>query len=387
MLQKGHHNVRLDQEAWDRLITWIDLNGPCHGVWGDVADIPRGADRRRRELALLYGGPKEDPEAIPQTPLERIEPIVPEPTSEPPPRAVHAPGWPFDAREARRRQRADGEWEKTIDMGGGVMLKLVRIPAGEFVMGSQNGEADERPLARVAIRRDFWMGECEITNEQFRRFDRSHYSGLFMKRSLDANGPGVAMDGPRQPVARVSWKRAVQFCQWLSTKAAMQFTLPTEAQWEYACRAGSPAELSFGDVGSDFSSHGNLADKAIHQLHTVTGGVVVLQDIPADTRFDDKAVATTAVGSYAPNAWGLYDMHGNVAEWTLSTRQPYPCRDDDGAASPASEGHRVVRGGSFYDRPKRCRSAFRLSYPAWRRVHNVGFRVVCQADSAQGVSQ
>ncbi len=378
MLQKGHYNVKLDKEAWDRLITWIDLNGPCHGTWGDVHEIPRDAGRRRRELALACGGPKDDPEAVPDVPRGPVEPVLPEPLPEPRPRSVEAPGWPFGAEEARRRQRAGGLREKTIELGDGVTLRLVRIPAGEFVMGSADGEVDEYPLSRVAIPRAFWMSTCEITNEQFRRFDPSHNSGLFTKRSLDVNGPGISMNEPRQPAVRVSWQRAMAFCRWLSEKTGMPFTLPTEAQWEYACRAGSSGDLSYGEVGADFAIHANAADKAVGLLYTVTGGVVVLQDVPNDARFDDAAIVTADVGSYRPNPWGLYDMHGNAAEWTLSTYGPYPYRHDDGRNTLTAEGRKAVRGGSFYDRPKRCRSAFRLSYPAWQRVHNVGFRVACE---------
>ena len=380
MLRKGHHNVRLDEEAWDRLITWIDLNGPCHGTWGDVCTIPEGADRHRRELAQRYGGPKEDPEVVPATARQPVEPVMPEALPEAEPPLVRAAGWPFDGREARRRQQAGGAWEKTIELGDGVVLKLVRVPAGQFVMGAPEGEVDEYPVARVGIRRGFWMSACEISNEQFGRFDPSHYSGLFTKRSLDVNGPGIALDGPAQPAVRVSWKQAAAFCRWLSSETGMRFSLPTEAQWEYACRAGSSADLSYGDVGGDFSRHANVADFAISQLYTVTGGVVVLQEIPSDTRFDDKAVVTADVGSYLPNAWGLYNMHGNAAEWTMTTYRPYPYRDDDGRNLPDAAGRKVVRGGSFYDRPIRCRSAFRLSYPGWQRVHNVGFRVVLEVD-------
>jgi len=377
MLRKGHHNVKLDHEAWDRLVTWIDLNGPCHGTWGDVAPIPQGADRRRRELAQVHGGPKEDPEIVPHVPREPVEPIMPDPLPEREPETVEVPHWPFDADEARRRQRAGGPWERTVELGDGVTLRLVRVPAGRFLMGSWDREADEYPATPVSIPRDFWISACEVTNQQFRRFDPSHFSGYFMKRSFDVNGPGIAMDDPNQPAVRVSWEQAVGFCRWLSQQTGMRFTLPTEAQWEYACRAGSSGDLSFGKVGDDFSAHGNLADKAISRLYTVTGGVVVLQDIPSDTRFDDGAVATAEVGSYRPNPWGLHDMHGNAAEWTLSTYRPYPYRDD-GRNTPTSHGRKVVRGGSFYDRPKRCRSAFRLSFPAWQRVHNVGFRVVSE---------
>ncbi|MBN2475551.1 MAG: SUMF1/EgtB/PvdO family nonheme iron enzyme [Pirellulales bacterium] len=383
MLQKGHHGVRLDDEAWDRLITWIDLNGPCHGTWGDVAEIPRRADRRRRELARMHGGPEEDPEAVPKLPRFSGQPIEPELVPIRQARTPQAAGWPFDATEAGRRQKAGGRWEMTLELGNGVPLKLVRIPAGQFVMGSNAGDADEYPPERVSIDRGFWMSTCEITNEQFHLFDASHFSGVFPKRSLDVNGPGVELGRPRQPATRVSWQQALAFCRWLSEATGKRFTLPTEAQWEYACRAGTESALCYGGVDEDFSPHANMADRTLDRLDTHTGGVVVLQEIPSDTRFDDRSVATAEVGSYRPNAWGLHDLHGNVAEWTLSTYRSYPYRADDGRQSPLPDGRKVVRGGSFYDRPKRCRSAFRLSYPSWQRVHNVGFRVVCPGAAAR----
>jgi formylglycine-generating enzyme required for sulfatase activity len=173
------------------------------------------------------------------------------------------------------------------------------------------------------------------------------------------------------------------FCRWLSRRSGIGFSLPSEAQWEYACRAGSTTPLGYGDLDADFSAYANVADKAVDRLYTVTGGVVVFQEIPSDTRFDDGAIATAKVGRYKPNSWGLYDVHGNVAEWTLSTYRSYPYREDDGRNSPSSSGRKVVRGGSYYDRPRRCRSAFRLSYPSWQRVHNVGFRVVTQEGPAE----
>lgn len=393
LLVKGHHNVQLDPEAWDRLITWIDLNGPCHGTWGDVALIPDRADRRRRELSLLYGGPKDDPEEVPHIPRPGVQPIMPHSRANTTPDIPKAADWPFDAEEARRRQAATGMVEKTMELGHGLTMKLVRIPVGEFVMGDAEGEVDERPLTRVVTARAFWMGAYEVTNEQYHLFDPAHRSGCFTKRYPGPDGPGLSLDGPKQPVVRVSWQQALAFCRWLSQRTGMQFTLPTEGQWEYACRAGSATPLSYGAVGADFSKHANLADKALSIPPGNTGGLesnitahkgegVFLSsisggNIPCDARFDDGAVATAQVGRYQANAWGLYDMHGNVAEWTLSTYSPYPYRGEDGRDEPNLEGRKVVRGGSFRDRPKRCRSAFRLSYPPWQRVHNVGFRVVC----------
>jgi len=94
----------------------------------------------------------------------------------------------------------------------------------------------------------------------------------------------------------------------------------------------------------------------------------------------DGALVTLDVGSYGPNPWGLHDTHGNVWEWTRSAYRPYPYRGNDGRNDPNDQGRKVIRGGSWYDRPPRCRSAFRLSYPPWRKVFNVGFRVVCQIE-------
>jgi len=104
--------------------------------------------------------------------------------------------------------------------------------------------------------------------------------------------------------------------------------------------------------------------------------------VPRDDRFNDGRLVSTSVGSYKPNAWGLHDMHGNVWEWTRSTYRPYPYDPADGRDNLTDAGAKVVRGGSWYDRPKRSRSAYRLSYPAWRKVYNVGFRVVVESDNA-----
>jgi formylglycine-generating enzyme required for sulfatase activity len=174
------------------------------------------------------------------------------------------------------------------------------------------------------------------------------------------------------------------FCEWLSARTGERFTLPTEAEWEWACRAGTATPFSFGDADADYSTFANLGDVSL-RLMAVKGvnpkpisKPNSLEDfIPKDTRFDDRNMIVAEGGKYKPNAWGLCDMHGNVAEWTLSTFRPYPYQDGDGRNKATSDGEKVVRGGSWRDRPKRCRSAFRLHYPAWQPVFNVGFRVVC----------
>ena len=412
MLARGHGGVRLDEEAWDRIITWIDLNAPCHGTWREVFDLPGLADRRMA-LRRMCNGPQDDPESVPAVPAANSAPVAPAPATPPgPPPAVD--GWPFDEAEARRRQRESGPWELTIDMGGGVTMKLVRIPAGEFVMGDARGQPDEQPLTRVAIRRPFWMGVCEVTNAQYRRFDAGHSGGYYAKRLappragaaewVGPEGEGLDLDGDEQPAVRVSWEQAMAFCGWLSRQTGRRFTLPTEAQWEYACRAGTAGALWFGETDTDFSRFANMADRCFSaglrpDGRQITGGIehlVIEGAALADRRFSDGAVVTAPVGRYAPNPWGLYDMHGNAAEWTRSIYRPYPWREEEQGAGNAGDAadadgaagavhaiggvapRRVVRGGSFFDRPARCRSAVRLAYPQWQRVFNVGFRVVME---------
>jgi formylglycine-generating enzyme required for sulfatase activity len=311
--------------------------------------------------------------------------------------------WPFPADEARRRQAEGGAAERTVDLGDGLALNLARIPAGRFVIGAADGLADEKPPTAVAIERDFWIGTCEVTNAQFRRFAPDHRSGYFTKRFQGPDGPGLSLDGARHPAVRVSWEQAMAFCRWLSEATGARFSLPTEAQWEYACRAGAATAMFYGDVDTDFSRHANLADKALSVPPRPTGGLesnitahfgkgVFLSaifggNILCDVRFDDGRVATAPVGHYAGNAWGLHDMHGNVAEWTRTDYAPYPY-DETGVRNNARAlGRKVVRGGSWVDRPKRCRSAFRLSYPPWQPVHNVGFRVVCESGCERAAQQ
>jgi formylglycine-generating enzyme required for sulfatase activity len=155
-------------------------------------------------------------------------------------------------------------------------------------------------------------------------------------------------------------------------------TLPTEAQWDYACRAGNAGPLYYGGLDTDFSAFANMAEATIRELAYDTDGRHTADLVPRDARFDDHALVTVDVGSYQPNAWGLYDVHGNAWEWTRSAYRPYPYVDDDGRNDPPAGEPVVARGGSWRDRPLRCRSGFRPNYPAWQRIYNVGFRVVCQ---------
>ncbi len=387
LLAKGHHGVALDAESWDRLITWIDLNAPFHGTWTEIAGAERVEHlaRRRRELLKLYAGLDDDPEAIPPVTAREVAPIVPEPVASEEPGVMECPGWPFDASEARRRQEAAGPVTRTVDLGGGLSMELVRIPAGEFVMGEAAGLPDERPRSRVHIARPFWMGRFEVTNEQFAVFDPAHDSRVESKHAMQFGVRGFYVNGPRQPVVRISWRQAMAFCEWLSRRTGEHVTLPTEAQWEYACRAGTETPFFYGGLDTDFSPFANLGDAMLREFvchpykkeRTPFPQPSKYDDwIPKDDRFNDGGFLSEDVGGYRANPWGLHDMHGNVAEWTLSAYRAYPYDDGDGRNYPDGPEPRVVRGGSWYDRPKNARSAYRTAYRPYQPVYNVGFRVV-----------
>jgi len=379
MLKKGHYNVKLDAEAWDRLVTWIDLNAPYHGTWSEIVGVDqvKGLAARSQLMRKRYTGMESDPEWIPETPDRKIQPIIPEPL---------AAGGGRQAPVFDPQPSIIDPQSSVIDLGEGVTLELVRIPPGEFVMGDPDGHPDEQPASAVKIEKPFWIGRCEVTNAQFARFDPSHDSSVEPMHGYQFGIHGYPVNQPRQPAVRISWHQAMAFCDWLSRKAGRRVTLPTEAQWEYACRAGTATPMWYGDLDTDFSSFANLGDAKLQEfaLDTYIRVRLVANPnkyddwVPKDDRFNDGAFVSADVGGYQPNPWGLFDMHGNVWEWTRSALRPYPYREDDGRNDPLAPGKRVVRGGSWYDRPKRCRSAFRLAYQPYQPVFNVGFRVVME---------
>ena len=383
LLEKGHYGVELDGEAWDRLVTWIDLNVPCHGTWSDALPIPFDAARRKRELAKKYANLDYDPEAIPHLPPAPLKPVEPKEV-EVEQGDTRALGWPFDRHQARLRQQAAGpRTERTVDLGGGQTMKLVLVPAGEFIMGNAyDGSHDEWPQTRVRIERPFWIGSQEVTNEQFHLFDPRHDSRFVRAQKMNVHSRGYPLNEPRQPAVRVSWQQALAFCRWLSERTGEPFTLPTEAQWEYACRAGSRLPMRWGWFTEDFSERANLADRTIRNfskwdyspLNQIYDGWMPLVESA-----DDGALVTAEAGRYVPNAWGIYDMHGNAAEWTLSLYRPYPY-DARAGREDLAAGRRAVRGGSWCDLPYFASASYRFGYCPWRKVHDVGFRVAAPAD-------
>ena len=386
MLTKGHHNVRLDDESWDRLITWIDMNCPAYGSWSERGmKAPEWVDRRR-ELNIRYASLNYNTEELGaamakpvsfQKPQRVIKKAAP----------VRAKGWPLNTTQAKslqKRAAVDGKTRVNIDIGDDVTLTLTRIPAGRYVMGDPKGRLDEKPQRVVEIERPFWMGTTEITMAQYQRFAPDHGNGYYDMHWKDQTGPGYLMDGPDLPAIRVSNDQATAFCDWLSKEIGQKVSLPTEAQWEWACRAGTGTPLSYGGLDSDFSKFANFADLQIRKLAVkginpkpIENPSEIEDFVPKDARFDDGALHLATVGSYSANSWGLHDMHGNVAEWTSSAYRSPP-QNPASARTVARDDYKTVRGGSWEDRPKSGRSSYRWRYPTWQRVFDVGFRVVME---------
>jgi len=401
MLEKGHHGVALDREARERLYTWIDLNVPFYGRWNPPGARGFNQAERRAELARRFSSLDIDPEAdyvaleqahAAADPVTFVHPEVP---AVPDDDGLDPAALSFPAAQARSMQEQDGGTvEKVIALSDGVSITLRRVPAGSFVMGSLDGYPDERPRAAVEIAEPFWMGVTEITNAQYALFDPSHDTGYHVAMGKDKAIPGKIGNHRDQPVSRVSWQDAMAFCAWLSEKTGLDISLPTEAQWEWAARAGTATRFHWGEPGDDFSRYANLADR--RRLHTRTGwdGGSVLQRLHPwdpnhhyplrDDRFDDGALVTNYVGQYEANAWGLHDMAGNVSEWTRSSYLPYPYRHDDGRNGLDAGQRKVARGGSWYERPRDAGASIRFAYAPYQKVFNVGFRVAVSAVPAAG---
>ena len=365
-LKKGHHHVRLTPDEWGRLYAWIDFNVPYAANWRESHRPPTDEQvaRRAKYKKLHANLDDHDEDPLPLPPIARFEPPPPEP---PRPAPTKLDGWPLSPEQAARLQKATGLAKLTVDLGEGVAMALVPVPAGRFVMGDVGGFPDEFPEAVVAIDRPFYLGQLEVTNAQYARFDPNHDSAYIDARSKDRYTRGYPVNAPDQPVVRITWHQAMAFCRWLSKRTGTRCTLPTEAEWEWACRAGTATPWAFGAKTEGVRDVANVSDASLRGWNW--GRV--------EPGYSDGAQFSAAGGRYKPNAWGLHDLHGNVAEWTLSAYLPYPYVASDGRNRPASAEPRVVRGGSWNDRFRFARSASRWRYPPHRPVYNVGFRVVC----------
>ncbi len=386
-LEKGHHGVKVDADSMRKLYAWADLNVPYFGTWVEVAEIHRkknpesvtNVSSRYNELKSLYAGIDMDPEKEPYSMIklpENIEFVKPAEVQLDY-AAPAVPNWPFDAAKAKAMQTKPNRQVKVDDLS----FDMAWIPSGTFVMGDDGGDSDELPRCAADIKKTFWIATTETTNELYAKFDPSHDSRFIDQWCKDHTLPGYPANKPKQPVIRVSWNNAVAFCQWLSEKTGKKFRLPTEAEWEWSCRAGTATPMWYGDVKTDFGKFENMADMST-KLFVVRGvnpqpianPPDVEAFVPRAEGVDDGNMIAQDVGGYQANPWGLHDMHGSVAEWTASDYKPYPYKD----AQLDPKSRKVVRGGSWYDRPQRARSGMRRAYEPWQFVYDVGFRVVCE---------
>ena len=258
--------------------------------------------------------------------------------------------------EARNRiaafEKKEKEAENVRVALSALSLRMVRIPGGSFLMGSEDGGGDEKPVNTVTLS-GFEMSSTEITQAQY-------------ESVIGDNPSNFKLDNNR-PVERVSWKDAITFCNKLSEKVGLGpcynlttgecdfsmsgFRLPTEAEWEYACRSESGLEYSLGDGESALDRVGWYARNSMENTHPV--------------------------GQKTQNTWGLYDTHGNVWEWCNDWygKNAYTTNGNNNPTGPKSGSDKVLRGGSWIDGPKDCRSAKRRSYDPNDDYSDIGFRI------------
>ena len=249
----------------------------------------------------------------------------------------------------------------TENLGDGVTLTLMLIPEGEFVMGASKDEPEssnnERPPHSVRVPQ-FLMGRYAVTQAQWRVV--ADYTLIDKELNPD---PSRFKKGDNRPVEQVSWDDAQEFCQRLSVKTGKDYRLPSEAQWEYACRAGTTSPFHFGEtIATELANY---------------NGDYTYNDSPKGQRRGE----TSEVGLFPANEWGVHDMHGNVWEWCEDdyhdNYENAPNDDRDWVESDRTKTDRLLRGGSWYNPPEGCRSACRLSNSRDIINYTVGFRVCC----------
>ncbi|MGD0899124.1 MAG: formylglycine-generating enzyme family protein [Thermoguttaceae bacterium] len=309
---------------------------------------------------------------------------------------------------AQEPKGAGGDKQIAVDLGGGVKLKMVLIPAGEFKMGSgESAEATaaflnktygenvlkadffkgEHPQHRVRITKPFYLGTYHVTRGQFWQFvtDTGYKTDAEKVETRGAWGwnPDEKEFGfnekyswrdagfeqtDEHPVVNVSWDDAVAFCKWLSKKEGKTYRLPTEAEWEYACRAGTTTRYYSGDDPETLAKVGNVADATAKAK---------FPDWKFTIKASDGYVFTSPVGSFKPNAFGLYDMHGNAWQWCADWYgvEYYAKSPADDPTGPDTGVGRVLRSASWGTGPISGRSAWRVRGGPGIRLDGTGFRV------------
>jgi formylglycine-generating enzyme required for sulfatase activity len=313
--------------------------------------------------------PATKPETTPTTGTAPATQTVPATQTQPITRPVTVPATKPTTKGVALPPLPDREYAKTftLNIGNRIPLKLLLIRAGKLVMGSPSDQLERKkdePRHSVAITRHFYLAEVEVTREQY-------------KAAIDGKVP-ADLEDPEDPVTHVSWHDAVAFCKKLSKQTGRMVRLPTEAQWEYACRAGTNTAFNTGDKFT--RKNANFNGKYIYGL-----GDLTLQETTP------WPVKLMAVRNFKPNPWGLYDMHGNVAEWCRDWYGPYRFEKDDpqkqvkDPAGPPQGTKRILRGGAWRTKPTTCRSAAREAALPEDKADDIGLRIIIEVELRDAV--
>jgi formylglycine-generating enzyme required for sulfatase activity len=353
----------------------------------DIYGLPRSVLLDRNGSIYRWGRPGQ----MPNIDYRMMEPRPkdrPQPARGGPKTAPGGPA-PGTAEKAGTAEAAVDNLPKEIslDLGGKTAMKLALIAAGEFRMGSLPTDKghfdDEEPARRRIFTKPFYMGVHHVTRGQFAAFVRQANYKTEAERqgwALLWNGAWQKVEGAfwrkcgfdqddDHPVVCVSWNDAVEFCNWLGRTSGRTVRLPTEAQWEYACRAGTETTYPWGQRPEDGNGWCNAADLSAAGKFP---GWIAFQ-------WDDGYVFTSPVGKFKANACGLYDMTGNAWQWCSDWYEAHKPREAKDQAGPATGTYRVARGGSWNGGPDYCRSAVRRQEPPATSTNMVGFRVVVEA--------
>lgn len=291
--------------------------------------------------------------AAPAVPAPSVPPaVVPAEDAEPPrsgPEPVSVSSWRVGAR-----------FSDALASGGRGPEMLV-LPSGRYYMGCVSGmgcSSRERPIRDVSFANPFAVSLHEVTLDEYDR-----YTAATGRPLVDDGGWGRG----RRPAVNVSWSDAQEYVAWLARETGGAYRLLTEAEWEYAARAGSTTQFHFGDHPMELCRYGNHADVSVPERLEWRNTLCS----------DRVALETADVGSYAPNPWGLHDMHGNVWEWVEDCwNENYEGSPTDGSALTEGDcSRRIVRGGSWNNRPALLRAAGRNGVGVGERGLNIGFRV------------
>jgi formylglycine-generating enzyme required for sulfatase activity len=260
--------------------------------------------------------------------------------------------------------------DRKLSLGDKIELDMVLIPGGTFEMGSPKHELErldrEDPQHSVTVP-TFFMGRTPVTEAQWQQVAKLPQINIKLDPNLSRS-----TDHKNRSVTGVSWDDAVEFCARLSHRTKREYRLPSEAEWEYACRAGTTTAFHFGETISTDLANYDGKNKQYGAYGRGEKGVYRNEKI--------------SVGSFPPNQFGLYDMHGNVFEWCMDDwHSNYKDAPNDGSAwikNAETTSGKVFRGGSWYDSPRLCRSAYRYSITRDNRGDLIGFRVICCAPSS-----